>query len=397
VTYGVTDAGFARKPLDVILAEFAARQRSEIDPNWNTEADSLAGQMNGIFGDAIAQLWEQLEAVYASGDRGQAEGAALDAIGALTATPRRPATKGTVTLTLAVTAGSVVPAGSVVSVVGNPAARFVTLTDTPDTGGSFGVVAQAETAGRVPANVATLTVIETPVAGWTTATNNAAATAGEPIETDAEYRLRQFAELAIVGGSTLAGIKADLLRVPGVTSVGMLENVSDTTDGDGLPPHSFEAIVLGGAEAAIGESIWKNKPAGIPTHGLTPVTVTDSDGGSHDVNFTRPTEVSIYVAIEITTGDGYGTDEDLKDALELAAADPLSADGTDNPAFLDVGEDVYAGRLVCVAIEAEGVLNARVGLSLSAISDPDAGAPSIVIGPRQRATLVAADIVVTTV
>jgi hypothetical protein len=117
--YGVTDTGFIVKPLEVILEELAAAQRATIDPNWNTEADSLAGQYNGIFADQIAQAWEALEAEYYALSR-DADGNALDIIGALTGTARRGATKSVVTLTLSLNASITVPAGSIVSVAGDP-------------------------------------------------------------------------------------------------------------------------------------------------------------------------------------------------------------------------------------------------------------------------------------
>lgn len=384
--YGVTDAGFVRKPREVILAEVAQRQREEIDPNWNAEPDSLAGQINSIYADQLAELWAAAEAVYSSGDRSLANGAALDAIGALTGTPRRPATKATATLTLAVAAGAVVPAGSIVSAAGEPATRFVTLESTPptDIGDSFAVPAASETAGELSVAAEALTVIATPVAGWTAVTNAAPALPGLAVETDEQYRIRQFTELAIVGGATCAGIVADVRRVEaaGVVDAAILENVTDSTDANGLPPHSFEVIVLcapgADVEDAIAQSITGNKAVGIGTHGSITRTVTTASGESVDIKFSRATERRVFAAARLVTGAGYDAE-----AARAAVAQPLPM----------LGSDVFSGPLVAKLMAVPGVVNVvALGTSFSAISDPGDGVSRLAIGIREIATIDADDI-----
>ncbi|MCL5460282.1 hypothetical protein M3M33_16715, partial [Loigolactobacillus coryniformis] len=74
----------------------------------------------------------------------------------------------------------------------------------------------------------------------------------------------------------------DALRnVEDVADVVVYENDTDTTDGLGLPPHSFMPIVLGGLPTTIGQAIWQNKPTGIRSFGDTTVVVADSQGIGH--------------------------------------------------------------------------------------------------------------------
>lgn len=381
--YGVTPTGFVKKPLSVILEEMAAYQRATIDPNWNTEADTLAGQYNGIFADQVAQLWEVLEAEYYALSR-DADANALDIIGSLTGTPRRGATKSTVTLTLNLNASITVPAGSIVSVNGDPSIRVVTLADAVR-GGSPGTVdvdAEAETAGSVHANPGTLTVIATPVVGWNSVTNAGALTGGEGIEDDDAYRRRQYAELAAGGGGSVPGIRADILDLGDEISCIVLENDADTTV-DGMPPHSVEAVVQGGDPQDIAEVLFASKSGGIKTHGnQSPVSVTDEQGIDHEVRFSRPVEVPVYVAIGLTTvGDYSGFEDEVRTAIRTALI-TRSSDG-----YLDIGTDVYAAQIVRAAMGVSGVLNARVGLSLSLITDPAVGSLSIEITDRQVATV----------
>lgn len=395
VDYGVTATGFVRKPIEAILEDLAARQRSEIDPLWNTEADSLAGQYNGIFADLIAQQWEVQEATYYSLSR-DSDGNALDIIGALTATPRNPATKSKVTLTLGLAASTTVPAGSIVSVDGDPSIRVVTLADAVNGGspGDVEVEAEAETAGAITANPDTLTVIETPVTGWDTVTNASSLSGGTEIEGDDAYRIRQLTELAAGGGGSLPGIRADLLKVDGVLDAVVIEN-DEEVEVDGMPAKSVEAIVLADNPAdddvtqAIADTLFASKSGGITTHGDELVTVTDEQDVDHDVRFSRPDEVRIYGALGLTVEGDY---EDIGNAV--AQAIEAESGNSDEPGYLGIGTDVYAARWVVTALSVPGVLNAKVALSLSSIADPDTGLAAIEITDRQIATVAAADIVV---
>ena len=382
--YGVTPAGFVRKPDEAILEEMAAAQRASIDPAWTAEDDELAGQYNGIFTDQLSQLWEALEATYAAGDRAQAEGAALDNLGELTSTPREGATKSTVTLSLSLNGGITVPAGSIVSALGNPSARFITLVNAVNSTGvpaARQIEAEAITAGPVVANAGQLTVIETPVSGWTAVTNPADADPGQPIESDTDYRARQQSEIAAQGGGTLDGLRSDVSQVLDVTAALALENTTADTV-DGMPPHSFELIVEGGEDQDIADSIWGNKPAGILAHGSTQVTVTDSQGMEHVVGFSRPSELQVFIAVDLVTDDTYdgsGDHAGVKEAIRAGLKTPGL------PGFLGIGVDVYAGRVVCAAIEVRGVLNASAGLSFTAISAPEDGTDHLAIAERELA------------
>jgi uncharacterized phage protein gp47/JayE len=382
--YGVTPTGFVRKPLDVILEEMAAEQRATIDPNLSSDADTVLGQLNGILADQLAQLWEVLEDQDKALSR-EADGAALDIVGALNNTLRRGATKSLVTLTLNLDAATTVPAGSIVSVDGNPSVRVVTREEVTGTG-DVAVEAEAEVAGAVTANTNTLTVIETPVTGWNTVTNAEALGGGAEIEDDEAYRARQIEELAAGGGGSVPGLRVDIAVVADVTAVKVLENDTDATV-DGMPPHSVEAIVLGGDDDAIAEALFASKSGGIYTHGSTLVTITDDEGVEHAVRFSRPTERRVYIAIGLTVSANYAAvNVAVKQAIEDAAVN------TESPAFLNIGDDVYSARIVQVAMGVSGVLNAVASVSFSAISDPDAGPVSCAISDREIATIADADI-----
>ena len=163
----------------------------------------------------------------------------------------------------------------------------------------------ATATGPIIANAGTLTNIVTPVTGLTNVLNIQDALVGTNVESDNAYRVRMNEELQIAGAGTVEAIRSKLLAVAGVTSALVYENTSDITDLNGLPPHSFEAVVNGGTVAAIAEAIWLAKPAGIATFGTVPYTITDSQGNTHVINFSRPTNINIYIIANLLVNSSF--------------------------------------------------------------------------------------------
>ena len=95
-------------------------------------------------------------------------------------------------------------------------------------------------------------------------------------------------------------IAAALMTLNGVTVARVYENDSDSTDAEGRPPHSIEAVVAGGDADEIGAVIWQKKAAGIDTFGSQSVSVADSQGFNHTINYNRPIPVYVWLDIEIT-------------------------------------------------------------------------------------------------
>jgi hypothetical protein len=385
--YGLTPTGFVRKPYEVIVAEMEAFEKGNTTagPALNVSATSIFGQVNACVGAQIAEAWEALEALDAAFDPDRAEDAAQDNLYSLTNTGRKAATYSTVTARVNLDIGTTLLAGThIASVDGNPQARFTPVANfTAPSTGNHNVPFVALDVGPVVANTGTLEVIDVaPGSGWNAVTNLADAALGTPIESSAAYRLRRAQELAAQGGGTLDGIRADLTQINDVSSAAARENVSDVEDENGLPAHSFEAIVLGGADQDIGDSIWKNKPAGIETHGNEGVEVVDSEGNEQEVAFSRPDVVEVYAGVTVTVDpDEYAGDAALEAAIVAATQD------ANDRAFLDSGDDVYAARLVCIALEVAGVLDVHVGLSTSSAPDSGEGDSRIVIGAREIAQL----------
>jgi len=193
--------------------------------------------------------------------------------------------------------------------------------------------------GPVEAPAATLTQIDTPVFGWDTVTNPGEATEGTNVETDTAFRIRRRQSVSIAGAGTVDAMTANLLDLTGVTNVFIVENRTFVVDSDGRPPKSFEAVVTGGTDLTIAQEIWNRKPAGIETHGDTTVaTVTDSQGNTRSISFSRPTTLFMHLQIDYTLN----SEEIFPTNGESGISTASVAEGN----TLTIGEDVILQKLL---------------------------------------------------
>lgn len=317
---GLTEDGFERKTLDEILEDTNARQRAAFGPEWDTSPAAPDGVMNGIDASQKDEVWQGLEAVHASFDPDKATGASQDALYALSGVTRRGAKRSTAPGTANLDGGASVAAQAlVVSVSGAPAIRFRNRFAIENLGvgaDDIPVTWESVDTGVIVANNGTLTVIESPVSGVNSVTNTADATPGRNVESNSEFRIRWLQEMRAQGGSVPAAIKADLLQVDGVSQAFVLYNNTMATV-DGIPPKSVECVVSGGADADVAQAVFDAVAAGIGTHGNTTGSATDQEGDTQTVKWTRPTEIDVYIEVDVETGPGYIGDIALKQAVAL--------------------------------------------------------------------------------
>jgi len=88
--YGLTKNGFIAKPLHVILEEERAAYRNTFGEDIDLSNDSIDGAYVGNQAIKLAQLWEQLEGLWAAGDVDSAGGIYLDRLAALVSVQRQP-------------------------------------------------------------------------------------------------------------------------------------------------------------------------------------------------------------------------------------------------------------------------------------------------------------------
>lgn len=382
--YGLSAEGFKQKRLADIIQSMNSRIADQLGVQISTEANSVFGQLIGVFSYEIADLWEQTAQVYGAMYPHTASGVSLDNASALAGITPISAEETTVVCTCYGTDGTTIPYGSQISSASNSNIVFqctdssatissssacdvgitleevdavtytVTIDGTPHSYTADGTetIAQVLTAigstitevtanvendvlelvesnqentfscsisadltfehigspvtfecmttGAITPAIGDLTDIVTTYAGWDAVSNNVPANTGREAESDTALRQRWNNSLYTRSVGMTDSIASALLTLNGVTSAYVYENDQDTTDADGRPPHSIEAVVNGGEVDEIGLTIWQKKSAGIDTYGSQSVSINDSQGFPHTINFNRPLVVPIYLDIAVT-------------------------------------------------------------------------------------------------
>lgn len=427
--FGLTPTGFIPKTFEILLQETLDAVRDTL----GFVPVGVLRKFIGIIAERWAELWELGEAINSSLDPDAATGASLDSLAALTGTFRDPASKSAVILTLTGTPGTDVLTGSAASTVStqvqfvtendaeiallpswvastayvignrvtNSSRAYVCITSGTSAGsggptttssditdntvhwryigegtGAVDVDALASITGPLIAESGDITVIDTPVFGWDSVINLLDADPGSDIETDAELRTKRRLELTSSGDATADAIRADLLQVEGVTFVNVFNNNTDTTDADGVPPHSVEILVQGGDDQDIWDAIGTAVPVGIGTFGGEVGTFTDDEGEDHTVRFSRPTIITAYVDIELTKDpDTYPIDGD--DAVKLIVVTRV------NPFPGIPGLNIVASRISAAVFFIDGVLDVTL-VQVGTAPSPSSSA-TISVGLRELA------------
>jgi hypothetical protein len=402
VAYGLTPTGFNLKPTAQVINDIAAALLANLSPTLNLGAASALGQLIGIIGADQGELWQQLQAIESAFDPNKAAGDQLSSLSLITGTKRRGATNSVAkSCTVNINPGTYA-AGALTSYpVGNPAAVFANVTPVTNSGGSaanFSVDFKAITAGPVLAPANTLTVIASPISGFNSITNPTDALVGLGLASDAELRQSRAAAIQGGGSSTAGAIRSAILNNLGVSNGGdvinctVVNNDKDITDVNGLPPHSFEAIVVGAlsdvtADAAIAAQIAATKTAGDTAFGFNrSIIVNDSQGNPHNIGFTRPTTIPIYVAITVQR-------DPLSPYTPTVAAIQAALVAWAQAALGAGGQSVIIERIKAVALSVPGALDvpaAAIGTSPSPV-----GTANIPVNVRQIAMLSSSNIVVT--
>jgi uncharacterized phage protein gp47/JayE len=353
-----------------------------IDPELDVSDDSVFGRLIGIESEREYALQQQVLAIY-NDTTVAATGVGLTRLALVTGTVRRTATFSTVTLQLSLNAGVTVPAGKRVQDASG-AVMFETLSSATNPGGSpavISVVAQSLEPGPVlaPANTLTTVVSGDNVTGWTSVTNATAAVSGAFEETDPALRIRRTSELNSQGSGNLDAIVTRVEGVAGATAVRGYENKTDSTDVDGLPPHSFEIVVWGTADPdEVAQAIFGAAPAGISSaHGtagtLEEGIATDRYGSPHTIAYTLADEVTVYVRVDVDIDpDVYPADGDaqIQENVTAAIQDQVET----------IGSDVLYRKLYSAVYAVPGVED----VTLLAVDDAPAPTleQNLVIGSR---------------
>jgi hypothetical protein len=459
IQYGLLATGFSGKPQSVCRTEMTTSIQAIRGPSFDCSDGSLWGQWLGIFSEREAALWDLGQAIDSSQDVDKATDAAQDDVCALTGTFRAQARSSQVTETLTGVPTTVIPQGTTIvtvstsqsfvttapctiaaltswatgvtiaagdrrtnagrtyyalvggvtagagsgpttAVVGAPIVdNTVTWAYMGDGTGAVDVIALSTELDAIVGNAYDITAIRTPVGGLQGAVNLFNATVGAPQQSNESLRVTRENELAAQGTGPADAIRAAVLKVSGVTSCTVLQNLTDVTDGNGQQPHSVQVVVEGGDDAAIATVIRGQVTAATPTVGTTTINIADSQGTLQPIKFTRVTPVPIFVDVTYsynpapTNRGGYST---------TSGAGLAQTTITNFGNALGVGRDVVASSLAAaifpVFVGGFQVAGVQGILDVTSVKISTAPSPTvsttIVITPFQRPTFTTTNITI---
>lgn len=171
------------------------------------------------------------------------------------------------------------------------------------------------------------------IVGIERVTANSNSYGGVDEETDEQLLNRFMLSHSINNFDDRQGLQSALLNIIGVSKCVVYENFTSNTDEKNIPPHSLNAVVLGGSDEKIAEVITKKKIGGCGLHGQIEITHLQ-DGLSRKVFFDRPTKIDINVSMVIGR---YKSFDDINTAQIQRNLKKLN---------FNIGENVYASRII---------------------------------------------------
>jgi uncharacterized phage protein gp47/JayE len=227
--------------------------------------------------------------------------------------------------------------------------------------GAYGVYT-ADVPGPVYAPIGTLTEIVSNVDGLDSIYNYAAGITGRVVESDTELRMN-IAARQKQSSSSEAAIKNYIEKeVAGVQYCEVYSN-REMVPVDGRPPKCYEAVVVGGADRDIAQTILDYGPGGIQAFGNIAMTLTDAAGYEQTVGFSRPVNQYIWFKIGLTLT---GEERFPLNGLD-AVKDRIAAWAEGNGG---VGIDVFYQRFCAAIYQVPGIAEAVIKIART--TDPSA-------------------------
>ncbi len=357
--WGLTDAGFRRPTYAELLDALEQKARELFGSKANMTVRSPLGIFLRIFAWMLNLLFSTLEDVYNSRFIDTAVGSSLYNLGRAIGLRLLGAQKAMGYLTFYGDDGVEVPEGYLAETTAGT--QYVTRKAGVIRDGRVTLPASAAVAGP-DGNTAEETIknITNPKLGIKSVINESAFEGGRNTETDAEFRERYYLSVDFAGGVNIDAIVAEIYeRVEAVIAVTGEENDADFESETGLPPHSFEIVAYGGLDEEIAKAIYRRKAGGVQTFGNTTVSVVTAAGGIHDVHFSRPTPVGVWVKIFNLV-----TDSKLPlDGIEQIKRAIVQHIGVNTRGGLNIGQNVICVTLPTAVLKVPGVVDFDLQLS----------------------------------
>ena len=380
MSFGMTNTGFKPKRFADVLDSLMDRVKGISDPDTgeypfiNETSDGLLAQFTSIIAEEIATCWEQAYLASVQYDPQNASGVALRGLVQINAINPSYGSYTQISINVSGTPGTVIPEGSrIASTDGSQVYQIPAAVVIPDAGSIVATAICTETGPNDP-EPGTIIQIQTPIFGWNYASNISTTSVGTDADTDTELHIKQSRATAATSYRQVDAIIAGIMNVPGVTFARLYVNNTLTTDSRGITGKTMAPVVVGGVDADIA-NVLRLKAGSLDNFQgnlAIPITYTGPLGDTQTINFYRPAEKPIYIAISITVTDSAAYPGDAQSLIKRAIVNYAQYDQSGVAGF-PPGADVLISRLYTPINSVQGfkVNSIEIGTSSGSLSGND--------------------------
>ncbi|WP_026878535.1 baseplate J/gp47 family protein [Ignatzschineria larvae DSM 13226] len=329
----MTDKGIAIDDFDTIYKRLVEKFRAIYGQDVNLDSDTPDGQLLGLFTQELSDIHQAVTFIVQMLDPYQAQGTWLEQRAMYAGLLRRRSSYSYVDdVILTGTPKTNIPVDSIF--IDQNKNKWVTLdrVELNDLG-SARVKIRSEQAGAFNLKKSDELQQSTVIIGLEKITANSNSYGGADEESDADFVARFMKSHAINNSEDQAGIQAKLSNLKGVEKCIIYENYTSETDDKGIPPHSMNAVVLGGDHQEIIETLTKAKRGGCGFFGQIEGEIYYREA-LRKAKYDRPEKRNVTVSLTITR---YKTFEDID--IESIKENLKALD-------FEIGENVYATRII---------------------------------------------------
>lgn len=169
---------------------------------------------------------------------------------------------------------------------------------------------------------------------------------GDDYEDDSEFRTRWQQAQSLADSATSGGIKKYLL--PLVSSDKNLKIIDNKTDDvvNGTPAHTIQVIIYTPeSDEVIAKTIFDHLLDGLDLYGTTVVPITDSEGTTENISFTRATTIPIHFKVDVVLKENYAISQVIS-GIKKGIVDNFN---------LNMGEKIVANDFIEYIRDVEGI------------------------------------------
>ena len=380
MSFGMTDQGFKPKRLADIMDSITEKVRGISDPDTgeypfvNETADGLLMQFASILAEELSICWEQAYIASTQFDPPNSTGSALRGLVQINGINPSYGSATQIPMTLGGTPGVVIPEGSRISNTDGSEIYQTTESATIANNGTVVVNATCTENGPNEPEAGTIIAIQTPIYGWSYATNGTATSVGTDPDTDTDLHIKQERATSATSYRQVDAIIGGLTNVPGVTFARLYVNSTVSTDARGIAGKTMAAVVVGGEDQAIA-NVLRLKAGSLDNFqgNLTnPISYTGPLGDVQVIDFYRPTEVPVWVEVTIAVTNSASFPDNAEEQIKQAIVDYAKYDQSGLAGF-PPGADVILSRLYTPINSVPGfkVNSLTIGKTAGALSASD--------------------------